>query len=687
MARLAIYHGLKKWELLAVVAKRLTEWNPKEPGFFVELAYATEALRVDQQSTWHSVACGRICIQTTQRFLRLRWFESSPAHHLAVAVLCAPLKAWFSSLSKRLSLGPCPCLFVLLLPPLRFSLRSPFSSIAQIDRITGKNFATRSEVLARHGMVCTSVPAGHSGRTRHPEARRQRGGCRDRGQRDARFDGAGLERNRRRSLRDRLQREGKQTLRAQRQRTFAARLELRANESRARQTESQDDSAARHVADQRAGLRRCLGRVAQEIRQTETQPTISRRRFEYAEEGFPVTRVDRVSTGHFGRELYKDLPGAFLETYTLDGKGRTPAKGDIFKNPELAKTLRLIGEKGPRRILQRRDRGQDRRVHAGERRISAQSRFREAYLDLGRSGLDELSRLRCLRVAAERPGHRGAADVEHSRRLRSAAMGRNSPETLHAMIEAKKIAWADRAKYYADPEFAKIPLAGLLSKEYAAERRKLIDPKRAAKTVEAGNPALEQGDTIYMCTADDEGNMVSLIQSNYRGMGSGIVVPGLGFMFQDRGELFSMEPGHANVYAPGKRPFHTIIPGFVMKDGKPWLAFGVMGGGMQPQGHVQVLTNLIDFGMNVQEAGDAARWQHEGDSEPTGEKMTNGGYVKLESGIPCETVRELSKRGHEVRFDVGGYGGYQAIKVEMHDGQRVYVGASEIRKDGQAAGY
>ena len=266
-------------------------------------------------------------------------------------------------------------------------------------------------------------------------------------------------------------------------------------------------------------------------------------------------------------------------------------------------------------------------------------------------------------------------------------MGRNSPDTLHTMIEAKKIVWADRAKFYADPAFAKIPLAGLLSKSYAAGRRKLIDPNHAAKTVEAGNPALGQGDTIYMCTADDEGNMVSLIQSNYRGMGSGIVVPGLGFMFQDRGELFSMEPGHANVYAPGKRPFHTIIPGFVMKDGRPWEAFGVMGGGMQPQGHVQVLTDQIDFGLNVQEAGDASRWQHEGDNEPTGEKMGNGGYVNLETGIPYEAARELRKRGHDVRLDVGGYGGYQAIKVEMHNGQRVYVGASESRKDGQAAGY
>jgi len=216
----------------------------------------------------------------------------------------------------------------------------------------------------------------------------------------------------------------------------------------------------------------------------------------------------------------------------------------------------------------------------------------------------------------------------------------------------------------------------LLSKSYGAERRKLIDPNHAAKKIEAGNPengvgapprrsvaasargragsssVIDDGDTIYMCTADDEGNMVSLIQSNYRGMGSGIVVPGLGFMFQDRGELFSMDPTHANVYAPGKRPFHTIIPGFVMKDGKQWEAFGVMGGGMQPQGHVQVLTNQIDFGLNVQEAGDASRWQHEGDNEPTGEKMTeSGGYVEVESGIPYETVRDLRKKGHDVRFD------------------------------------
>jgi gamma-glutamyltranspeptidase / glutathione hydrolase len=182
-----------------------------------------------------------------------------------------------------------------------------------------------------------------------------------------------------------------------------------------------------------------------------------------------------------------------------------------------------------------------------------------------------------------------------------------------------------------------LPPNPLLAKEYATQRRNLIDLQRAARHFDAGTGKLAQGDTTDFCVADKDGNMISIIQSNYRGMGSGIVVPGLGFGFQDRGELFTMEAGHPNVYAPGKRPFHTLIPGFVMKDGKPWLAFGVMGGDMQPQGHVQVLTNLIDFGMNLQEAGDAPRWHHEGSSEPTGEAMTDGGYVEVETGSPMIT--------------------------------------------------
>jgi len=581
---------------------------------------------------------------------------------------------------------------------------------AQIDRITGKNFATRSEVLASHGIVCTSVPAA----TEVGVDILKRGGS---------AVDAAIAANATLGLMEPVSNGIGGDL-------FAIVYSAKENKlygingsGRSPAALSYDQMKAElaklhretipptgmlpisvpGTVDAWAELHNRFGKLKLS---DDLAPAIR-----YAEEGFPVTELIAYYWA-FGPRLYKGLPGAFLETYTLDGKGRTPAKGDIFKNPNLAKTLRLIGEKG-RDVFYKgeiADKIDDfMQSNGGFLRKADFEKHTSTWVEpvsINYRGYD---------VFELPPNGQGIAALQILNILEGfdlRSMGRNSPETLHAMIEAKKIAWADRAKFYADPDFAKIPLGGLLSKGYAAGRRKLIDPNHAAKSVEAGHPesgagtpsrrsagnsargragsssAIDDGDTIYMCTADDEGNMVSLIQSNYRGMGSGIVVPGLGFMFQDRGELFSMDPTHANVYAPGKRPFHTIIPGFVIKDGKPWEAFGVMGGGMQPQGHVQVLTNQIDFGLNVQEAGDASRWQHEGDNEPTGEKMTgSGGYVEVESGIPYETVRELRKKGHDVRFDVGGYGGYQAIKVEIHDGQRVYVGASESRKDGMAAGY
>jgi gamma-glutamyltranspeptidase/glutathione hydrolase len=272
------------------------------------------------------------------------------------------------------------------------------------------------------------------------------------------------------------------------------------------------------------------------------------------------------------------------------------------------------------------------------------------------------------------------------------ALGHNSAEYLHLLIEAKKLAYEDRARYYADPRFARVPVERLISKDYARDRRRLIDPERASRDYPAGaidlgeaDSMLRHSDTVYLTVADKDRNMVSLIQSNYRGFGSGLCPDGLGFCLQDRGELFTLEAGHPNVYEPHKRPFHTIIPAFVTKDGKPFLSFGVMGGDMQPQGHVQVLCNLIDFGMNLQEAGDAARFHHTGSSTPTGETMRDGGRVALESGIGMEVRRALSRMGHEIHFDVGGYGGYQAIG---YDAKRdIYIGASESRKDGQAAGY
>jgi gamma-glutamyltranspeptidase/glutathione hydrolase len=266
-------------------------------------------------------------------------------------------------------------------------------------------------------------------------------------------------------------------------------------------------------------------------------------------------------------------------------------------------------------------------------------------------------------------------------------MGFGSAEYLHLFVEAKKLAFEDRARYYADPEFAKIPLKNLLAKDYAAKRRSLISRDKAALEYPVDNKALDHGDTIYMTVADSAGNMVSLIQSNYRGMGSGMTPDGCGFVFQDRGEMFSLKDGHPNVYAPAKRPFHTIIPAFITKDGKPWLSFGVMGGSMQPQGHVQIVVNLVDFGMNLQQAGDAPRARHDGSSEPTDEVMRDGGEVFLENGFPAETIKALQARGHKVTVEedggFGAFGGYQAIKSEGG----VYFGASESRKDGAAQGY
>jgi gamma-glutamyltranspeptidase / glutathione hydrolase len=583
------------------------------------------------------------------------------------------------------------------------------SLLAQIDRITGKPFATRSEVLARHGMLCTSVPTA----TQVGLDILKRGGSAvdaaiaanaTLGLMEPVSNGIGgdlfaIVYSAKENKLYGINGSGRSPLGLSYEQM---KVELDKLHRKTIPPRGMLPISVPGTVDAWSELHKKFGKLKLS---DDLAPAAK-----YAEEGFPVSELIAFYW-HFGPELYKDLPGAFLETYTLDGKGRTPAKGDIFKNPALAKTLRLIGEKGrdafyKGEIADKIDKFMQ--ENGGFLRKADFEKHTSTWID------PVSTNYRGYDVFELPPNGQGIATLQILNILEGfdlKSMGRNSGETLHVMIEAKKIAWADRAKFYADPEFAKIPLPGLLSKEYATERRKLIDPNHAARAVEAGAPPAnapisqprrpplpdpaatpkrspaDDGDTIYMCTADDEGNMVSLIQSNYRGMGSGIVVPGLGFMFQDRGELFSMEPGHANVYAPGKRPFHTIIPGFVMKDGKPWEAFGVMGGGMQPQGHVQVLTNQIDFGLNVQEAGDASRWQHEGDNEPTGEKMTNGGYVEVESGIPYEIVRELEKRGHDVRFDVGGYGGYQAIKTETRDGQRIYVGASESRKDGQAAGY
>jgi gamma-glutamyltranspeptidase/glutathione hydrolase len=263
------------------------------------------------------------------------------------------------------------------------------------------------------------------------------------------------------------------------------------------------------------------------------------------------------------------------------------------------------------------------------------------------------------------------------------SMDHDSAEYVHLFTEIKKLVFEDRAKYYADSEFNKIPVTTLISKDYAQKRSGLLNLDRATNTYPAGK-LLEEGDTIYLTTADKEGNMVSLIQSNYRGMGSGMAPDGLGFVLQDRGEMFSLEEGHFNQFEGGKRPFHTIIPAFVTKGGLPWMSFGLMGGAMQPQGHAQIVINMIDFEMDIQAAGDAPRIHHTGSSEPTGEVMINGGILNLETGYPYETIRQLMRMGHEIQYANGPYGGYQAIHRAPNG---VYWGATETRKDGHAAGY
>jgi len=402
----------------------------------------------------------------------------------------------------------------------------------------------------------------------------------------------------------------------------------------------------------------------------------------YAEDGFPLSEV--IARG-WGRSvpILKDQPGAFFETFAIEG--RAPKVGEIFKNPNLARTYRRLASEGFESFY----RGEIAKEITEF--FAANDGFLDA-TDLAEHRSEWVTPVsinyRGYDVYELPPNGQGIAALQMLKMLEChdlRAMGRNSPEFLHLMIESKKLVYEDRAKFYADPDFAKAPLARLLSAKYAAERNQLIDATRASRRLMAGKAELNSGDTIYLTTADSEGNMVSLIQSNYRGMGSGVVVPGLGFGFQDRGQLFSLEKGHANCYAPGKRPFHTIIPAFVMKDSAPWLSFGVMGGGMQPQGHVQILVNMIDFDMNVQEAGDAARWQHLGSSQPTGEVMTDGGRVELESSFPWETIRALKNLGHDIRSGNGGFGGYQAI---LRDSKNMtYQGASESRKDGQAGGY
>jgi len=399
----------------------------------------------------------------------------------------------------------------------------------------------------------------------------------------------------------------------------------------------------------------------------------------YAENGAPISQLIAYYWNLSVPRL-SQYPG-FNEQYTINGKA--PKEGQIWKNQNLANTLKSIVEGGRDAFYK----GEI--AHTIANYIKQQGGF-ISYEDLashkGQWVEPESSNYRGYDIWELPPNGQGIAALQILNMLEHfdiAQMGLDSAEYIHVFTEAKKIAFEDRAKFYADPDFNQLPVKGLLSKSYAKQRLTLMNKSKAGRSYPTGNPALEKGDTIYLTVADIHGNMVSLIQSNYRGMGSGMTPPGLGFILQDRGELFALQENHFNTFEGGKRPFHTIIPAFITKDGKPWMSFGLMGGAMQPQGHAQIVINMIDFGMDVQEAGDAPRIHHTGSSEPTGEIMQNGGILNLESGFSYSTIRALMRMGHKVQFANGPYGGYQAIQVK----NGVYWGASESRKDGQASGY
>ena len=397
----------------------------------------------------------------------------------------------------------------------------------------------------------------------------------------------------------------------------------------------------------------------------------------YADNGFPITEV----VGYYlqlSSERYKDYPN-FKDVWMPNGKALK--KGDIFVNKDLSNTYKQIA-KSYGESFYKGDIAQTISKFIVEQggflSVNDLKNYKPEWIT------PVSSNYRGFDVWELPPNGQGIAALQILNILEQydvSNMGHNSAEYIHLFTEAKKLAYEDRAKYYADMNFADVPVQELISKEYALERNKLINLRKAASTYDSG--IFEDGDTIYMTVADKDGNMVSLIQSNYRGMGSGMVPPNLGFMLQDRGEMFSLDPNHRNSLEGGKRPFHTIIPAFITKDDKPFISFGLMGGGMQPQGHAQIVVNLIDFKMNLQEAGDAPRIRHFGSSEPTGEIMINGGYLSLESGVGSDVRSELTKKGHNLKNEPGGYGGYQAI-MKLNN---VYYGASESRKDGHASGY
>ena len=418
-------------------------------------------------------------------------------------------------------------------------------------------------------------------------------------------------------------------------------------------------------------------------------PTLLAPAIRYAEEGFPLSPVI-ASDWARGAAKLAGMPGfadVFMPAPPGGGERRAPREGELFHNPALAKTLRVLAAKG-------RDGYYKGPIADAIVRFSEKNGGFFTKEDFARHHSEWVEPIsttyRGVTVWELPPNGQGLAALQLLNLLENfdlKAMGRGSADFWHVITECKKLAFADRARYYADPEFVKTPVADLLSKGYAKQRAALVDLQHAATSDSPGEmPPLSRKETTYFCTADANGMMVSFIQSNYTGFGSGYVVPEVGFGLQDRGAQFSLDPHHANALAPGKRPFHTIIPAFLTKPDGTRMAWGLMGGDMQPQGHAQVVVNLVDFGMNLQEAGDAIRMHHTGSTDPDGHVMVEGGVLHIEDGLPPEVIAELRRRGHRMEPEAtGNYGGYQAILRDPVTAN--YVGATEKRKDGCALGY
>jgi len=402
----------------------------------------------------------------------------------------------------------------------------------------------------------------------------------------------------------------------------------------------------------------------------------------YAEEGFPVSEI--IGRSWAGSQAALSRWPDSARTYLPGGK--PPAIGQVFSNPDLAWSYRQIADDGARAFYQGKI----------AERIVEFSQANGGYFSLKDfsdhegNWIDPVStNYRGYDVWELPPNGQGIAALEMLNVLEHhdiASLGHNSAEHIHLFVEAKKLAFADRARFYADPDFGRLPTTELISKAYGKKQNARINLQKAATDVAAGDPKLEQGDTIYLTVVDKDRNCCSFIQSNYHGFGSKVVPGRVGFCLQNRGQLFALDEKHLNRLEPHKRPFHTIIPAFITRDGKPWLCFGLMGGDMQPQGHVQIVINLVDFGMNVQQAGDAARVRHIGSATPTGRPAdSGGGWVALESAVSSEAIRGLQQRGHRIVRAPGSFGGYQAIRLDHKNG--VLHGATEPRKDGAAVGY